>query len=186
MEFPAFISNLPSTEDVRTRQTENQARQIENRALAKKAKEEAQLEYERKCMLFAEAYKKLMADKIEEAIKVLMDSPGKFCVSLVLNPKYELVLDDNSKMNFHIVHYGGKPKLKPKCYGYYDWKTRTTNSFFVGLFKDLQTVLLNNRGYYLLDISDPAKSHSFVVNLYLAKPYWYDDARLLWHGLNKI
>jgi len=56
---------------------------------------------------------------------------------------------------------------------------------FVNAFKELQLEMLE-KGYYLLDISDPFKSKKFVLSFNVEKPPDYDSQPILWHGLNFI
>lgn len=132
---------------------------------------------------FANHYEGIIKNEILIAIKLLMNSSEKNYVTLDLDPKRFLESEgshifDFHRIRFHVVHYGGKISEGK-------WKNRIPNKFFAGLFKSIQKSLFE-RGYYLLDISDPSKSHKFIVRLYLEKPSWYDDAPMLWHGLNKI
>ena len=176
-----FIANIPSVREVHWQQRENEIKNEIAREEKRLRQEFAHQEKERKERIFVEAYKHKMSFAIESAIQELMHSV-KFCTELNLSLKDRLFIDDYYGIDFHVVHYGGKPIFGP--YGL-EWKKRTPNALFVGLFKELQTALFEY-GYYLLDVSDPSKSHAFVVKLYLGKPVWYDDAPVLWHGLNKI
>jgi hypothetical protein len=177
-----YIFNLPSVGEVLSKQIANEN---ENERVMKQKRLNQELvrrEKERRDLILVGAYKTRMREAIQDAIHELMNSRVKFCTQLNLSSKERLVVDDYYGTDFHVVHYGGKPKFGP--YGS-EWRNRVPNPLFVGLFKELQILLLE-QGYYLLDISDPSKSFAFVVTLYLGKPTWYDNAPVLWHGLNKV
>lgn len=138
--------------------------------------EEKIKEFERKGKLFADAYKARMMDAIKNAINGMKKSSNKYSVQLNVSFGESLAVDE-SKILFHVVHYGGKPLTS--------WYKRKSSHLFTGLFKELQKYMLE-RGYYLLDLSDPSKSHRCTIRLYLGKPTWYDNAEPLWHGYNHV
>jgi hypothetical protein len=177
-----FLANVPSVGEVQWQQRQNDIKNETAREEKRLRQEFALQEKERKERIIIEAYKYRMRLAIESAILELMNSSVKYCTQLNLSLKERLSIDDYYGIDFHVVHYGGKPIFGP--YGI-EWKNRNPNALFVGLFKELQTALFEY-GYYLLDVSDPSKSHAFVVKLYLGKPTGYDDVPVLWHGLNKI
>jgi hypothetical protein len=188
-----FLANIPSVGEVQWQQRSNRIKNetaMEEKRLRqefacqeKERKERIIFEaYKYRMRLAIEAYKYRMRLAIESAIQELMNSSVKYSTTLNLSLKERLVATDYYGIDFHVVHYGGKPIMGP--YGL-EWKTRNPNPLFVGLFKELQTALFEY-GYYLLDVSDPSKSHAFVVKLYLGKPVGYDNEPVLWHGLNKI
>lgn len=171
---------IPSVENVLNEQKRLQI-------LRESDNEQKQEEYERKGKLFADAYKTKMINAILDAINDLKKGSNKFSVKLNVNFKEKLTIDGFT-IDFHIVHYGGKPIFEVQESSKsltLNWSKRTPNPLFAGLFKELQTFMLQ-KGYYLLDLSDPSKSHFCVINLYLGKPTWYDNAKLLWHGYNHI
>jgi hypothetical protein len=177
-----FLANIPSVGEVHWQQRANGIKNITAREEKRLCQEFACQEKERKERIIVEAYKYRMRLAIESAIQELMNSSVKYSTNLNLSLKERLFVNDYYGIDFHVVHYGGKPIMGP--YGL-EWKNRNPNPLFVGLFKELQTALFEY-GYYLLDVSDPSKSHAFVVKLYLGKPVGYDDDPVLWHGLNKI
>ena len=164
MDTTDFISEVPSVEEVIA------------------YRQEVIQEHERKGKLFAKAYSNKMEEAIRTAIQTLMDNPNKFSCTLNLDSSDLLFDNEGHYIFFHVVHYGGTPVIDTNgcC-----WTKRQPIPMFVNLFKELQTALLE-RDYYLLDISDPLKSHSLVIKLYMGKPKWYDDVHVLWHKLNKI
>lgn len=164
MNLFAFVSELPSVEDIRASQAE---KQITN----KKIDEE----------FFARMYDTMMECAIFRAIEELENSPRSHCAVLNLKAN-EPMIGYFSSTYFNNIHYGGKPVQGPNGL---EWTNRLLEPLFVGRFKKLQTSLLE-RGYYLLDISDPNKGKNFIIKLYLHKPSWYDQFEPLWHGLNKI
>lgn len=129
--------------------------------------------------LLAEAYKDKVLSAVLKAIHSMQESECQ-ALTLLLNPKDKLqvVLDNKTfETELHCVHYGGKPKTS--------WYRRFSNPCFVGIFKEIQQKLAT-KGYWLLDMSDPSKSFSFVVIISCVKPHWYDTTQPLWHGLNQI
>lgn len=169
-----MFSEIPTVAEVCNAQTEHKQKKEEEISIKKAFGEQQEQE-------LAELYKKVMIGCIKDAIKTLMNS-GSFCTRLNIDENFQSLHGITTK--FHVVHYGGKPiynTVKQK----WDWYCREKNPMFEGLFKELQTVMLE-RGYYLLDISDPTKSFGLVIKLYLGKPDWYDESVSLWHGFNKV
>lgn len=122
-----------------------------------------------------DAYNTLMFSKIKNAIEVLKQNPEKKYARLELHS--HLSLNEETKTHFHIVHYGGTKNGS--------WFNRHINPTYEHVFKNLQRKLFE-KGYYLLDISDPSKSFKLNIALYPEKPKWYDTPHILWHNYNKI
>lgn len=130
------------------------------------------------------AYIQLMRQKLEGCIKYVNASPtNEFAQVRVLpNQVLEVCLDDETTVTykFHSVHYGP--------FKYRDgthWKSRYNiyeNLQIYPPFRVLQLEMLN-RGYFLVDESDPDKSKRMVIMLYKTKPSY---PRYLWHGYGVI
>jgi hypothetical protein len=131
-----------------------------------------------------EQYRGYMYTKICDAIKYFEQS-GNNCATLSIDKNCEFsVPSKNFSFLFHEIHYGGKRVYKNEGFS---WKERKCDPYFHKLFKELQKIMYE-KGYYLLDVSDPELSFSLTIKLYLERPYWYDTEKhnILWHGFNKI
>jgi hypothetical protein len=155
-----------------------------------KKREQMIKEHEDKSKIYIERYRNYMKNAISEGIDELSNTYEKHCcINLNINPHYPLYLDNNEAegivepnensegTTFHCVHYGGKQFGR--------WTNRIQNPLFVNLFRDIQ-IELYNKGYYLLDMSDPSRNDKMLIRLFLGVPPFYETFEPLWHGLGKI
>lgn len=114
-------------------------------------------------------------------------------VPIITHPSVRLDLESNDELTvvyddaegnrrqeqfvFHTTHYGKRNGD--------DWSDREANSPFASLFRIIQREM-KQKGYYLLDISDPTKGNKLMLILSIGKPDGYDDYPELWHGFNKL
>lgn len=86
--------------------------------------------------------------------------------------------DKNVIISFDNVHYGGG-----KNGSFYK---RYKNPNFHGLFRYVQKCFLD-KGYILLDESDPGKGFGMFFILYI-KDYYHEncEVKTLWHGYNRL
>jgi hypothetical protein len=130
---------------------------------------------------FVQAYLKQINEEVQKAIK-FMERSGKYCTLVRINPNEKLTISDGSSKPLHCVHYGGNPDFSK---GENSWTNRIKDDRFVNVFRNVQLSLLN-KGYYLLDVSDPSYGKGFILKLFWDKPEWYDTVLGLWHGFNHI
>lgn len=124
---------------------------------------------------FLNEYENLLRTKIATAIsKMFRDA--KVVESIDVNFREKITINEKA-FSINTLHYGFTVDNQ--------WTKRTPIVMESEMpFRRLQTELLS-KGYYLLDESDPAKSHATVINIYALKPYNYGQNRL-WHGKNII
>ena len=171
-----MFSAIPSAEQLANALTVQKENNKEKLMLKKES-------YEKIGSEFAALYEEAMIAAITKAVGTFTG----FCTRVNV-PTYFTMTDEDEhehRIPFDIVHYGGKRMINPVTQRQ-SWYHREKNQFFEGLFKKLQKTILQERGYYLLDISDPRMSFDLVIKLYLAKPKWYDESQLLWHEYNKV
>jgi hypothetical protein len=130
------------------------------------------------------AYTLFMMHKLEGCIKYLCEKQENTYAHVRVRPDQELEiqLDDGTFVTykFHVVHYGPFKDKKE-----YYWMSRY--NIFENLqvyppFRTLQVEMLQ-RGYYLVDESDPVKSKRMVIRLYKTCPPY---PLYLWHGYGTI
>jgi len=125
---------------------------------------------------FASCYINTIFLAITNAIHKMKTSNRKSII-LNLTSFQELVVEMNmkipiNKIPFHIVHYKGS-----RING--QWKMRNINLEFSDLFRQVQRIMYK-KGYFLLDTSDPSKSHN------LGEPSNYSSMPKCWHDYNKL
>ena len=130
---------------------------------------------------FVQAYLKRINEEVQKTIK-FMDRSGKYCALVRINPNEKLTISDDSSKQLHCVHYGGNPDFSK---GEDSWTNRIKDDRFVNVFRNVQHSLLN-KGYYLLDVSNPSYGKGFILKLFWDKPEWYGKVSGLWHGFNHI
>lgn len=124
---------------------------------------------------FASCYMNYMYEKISDAISKLQTTMRK---SIVLNcvptHSFGVVTENGPRYHpFHRIHYG--PILN------HNWRLRKYVPEFHFLFRKLQQIMFS-KGYWLLDLSDPSKSHQLRIVLFVEKPPNYSTIPELWHG----
>jgi len=75
----------------------------------------------------------------------------------------------------HYLHYGAHGSTRHWC----DRRPHCGPSAFFTVKKEVFA-----RGYYLLDESDPSKSHQIHIRLHCEQPLDYNSRDKLWHGMN--
>ena len=79
------------------------------------------------------------------------------------------------KIPVHCLHYGNHGSTRHWC----DRRPHSGQSAFLTVSKEVFA-----RGYYLLDESDPSKSHQIHIRLHCEEPLDYNIRKQLWHGMN--
>ena len=120
-------------------------------------------------------YIKFLLDTCCDAIKEMTEN-GRFSAILPIDFD-KIIIVNTSKYKFHSIHYGFVDEF---------WNQRIPfNKNKESPFKEVQKQLYE-KGYYLLDNSNPSRSFRTVITLFASKPKNYDLTTVLWHGLNKI
>ena len=125
------------------------------------------------------AFEEYMTDAIKDAIAYL-GSHDTLRAHVRVNFHDRIVftvpgIEREFTMTMHTGLYGIQQDM--------DWCCRQSQTRCV--FKELQAELYE-KGYVLLDESDPNRSYREFINIYIGIPSHYDKAPIYWHGLNKL
>jgi hypothetical protein len=130
------------------------------------------------------AYMLFMTNKLEGCMKYLRAKQEHVCAEVKVYPNQELEiqLDDSTftSYKFHVVHYG---PLRNK--EQYHWMSRYNIFETLQVFPPFRTLQVEmlQKGYYLMDESDPSRSRRMIIRLYKNRPPY---PLYLWHGYGVI
>ena len=136
---------------------------------------------ELKILPWLEEYEKLLKNEIVKCVNDMIKNENtKSVLDIQLKSFLKVKVEDKDKgIPIHVLHYGYNFNKK--------WTIRRnvlSDKNEKMPFQKLQDQMLE-KGYYLLDESDPSKSFSTHLVLYSVKPHYYGNSDL-WHGLNVI
>ena len=141
-----------------------------------KHREHSEVAFQEACERYRETLYNMVADATTWMNSKHFDSYRMTTLSQHIVSGREEVKGKNFPV--HVLHYG---KNDPRNRS---WQRRLP---FDGLspFQQVQQELFYEKGLYLLDLSDPARSYHIVIGLYAYPPH-AEMGNELWHGLNQV
>lgn len=131
--------------------------------------------------LIRKAYVDRFIDAASDGIQKLIDKNWKRIRIFPNLNSFSFRRESDSKdviIHFDNVHYGGGKDLS--------FYKRFNNPNYHGLFRHVQKCFLD-KGYILLDESDPGKGFGMFFILYIKDHYRENcEAKTLWHGYNRL
>lgn len=131
------------------------------------------------------AYELFMRRKLEGCMKYLRANKEHVCAQVRVQPNQELEiqLDDGTftSYKFHVVHYGPLVRNDEQ----HHWMSRYNIFDRLQVFPPFRTLQVEmlNKGFYLMDESDPTKSKRMIIRLYKNRPLY---PMYLWHTYGVI
>lgn len=127
--------------------------------------------------------------QVKQAAQEYLDALIDLCVSAIetmktkghsRSPLYISLGTSYKGIPGHVLHYGGRGQEG------WGWKSRKPLVEVEEMPFITAQKLMYEKGYYLLDESDPSKSFGCYIFLYCQKPADYDTRPPLWHGYNRL
>ena len=127
--------------------------------------------------------------QVKQAAQEYLDALLNECISAIetmktkghsRTPVYISLGNRYQNIPGHVLHYGGRGQEG------WGWKSRKPLAELEEMPFITAQKLMYEKGYYLLDESDPSKSFGCYISLYCQKPTDYDTRPSLWHGYNKL
>jgi hypothetical protein len=162
-----FTKSLPEASEIRLL--------IEQNRINSEKKEEKKVSLrEAEKLSLHEEYEEILYSLCLNAIEKMSQS-SSFKHDIIL-PKF---IGKEKTVPIHVIHYGTLEWVPGKSI----WSRRIPLE--IKSFRKIQTLLFE-KGFYLLDESDPAKSFRMRVCIYAVKPFDYETSKRLWHRYNRM